>query len=168
MKKQVLLPFLLLASAAASAQTSVVDYATVRTVVPQLERVAVQREVCETRQVYPAAAPSQQPNVGGAILGTVIGGVIGSRFGGGDGRLAATAVGAGVGAVVGSNMGNGAPAGVSAPVPARQCHTETTYEMQPRGYLVTYDYHGRQFSTILQHEPGANHLRVNVTVTPAQ
>jgi uncharacterized protein YcfJ len=162
MKTKLALLSLALLSGPVFAQSST-GYASVRSVTPQLERIAVAREVCETRMVQQTTqAPAEY---GGAILGTVIGGVVGSRFGGGDGRLAATALGAGIGAMVGSN--NDKPAGItSQAVPVKSCHTETAYEDQTRGYRVVYEYQGQDYSTVLARDPGPT-MRVNVSVTPA-
>ncbi len=165
--RKLLVPFaVLLAGGAALAQTSTADYARVRNVTPQTERVAVTRDVCETRMVQQVTQPAA-PSYGGTIVGGILGGVLGSRIGGGDGRLAATAVGAGVGAVVGNSYDRqGAPAAVAQEVPVQQCHKETTYELQTRGYLVDYEYQGRVYSARLPRDPGQT-LRVNVSVTPA-
>lgn len=168
MKTKLVALVALFAGTAVFAQPSNGDYAAVQSVTPQTERVPVNRNVCEDRMVYQQAAPVAQPSYGGTVLGTIVGGAIGSRFGGGDGRIAATAIGAGVGAVIGNNSDRqqAAPAVASQAVPVRECHTETTYELHTRGYLVNYEFLGRNYSTTLPTDPG-RWLRVNVSVTPA-
>lgn len=161
MKTKLTLLALALASGSVFAQ-SFVSTATVRSVTPQMERVPLTREICDTQMMQQTTqAPAEH---GGAILGTVIGGVIGSRFGGGNGRLAATALGAGIGAVAGSR--NDEPGGYTTQsVPVRTCRTETTFENQVRGYRVVYDYAGQEFATTMAQDPGRS-IRVNVNVAP--
>lgn len=178
MKTKLLLLALALTSVSSFAQHRGNDYATQTTstetarvlrVTLQTESVPVDRQVCETRSVQQQVQPAQQQGYGGTILGTVIGGVLGSQVGGGNGRLAATAVGAGIGAAIGNNSDRQtAPAPAQyANVPVQQCHLETVYESQKRGYLVAYEYQGRQYSAITQTDPGRQ-IRVHVSVTPAQ
>jgi uncharacterized protein YcfJ len=111
------------------------------------------------------------------VAGGVIGGVIGRQFGGGKGRDAMTALGALVGAAVGANAGRDdyryddhrttyySPATWRT---VERCNVayETRVEQETDGYLVTYEYDGRRFTTRTQSHPGSR-LALDVDVRPA-
>lgn len=161
-KKSALLLAAVALATSAFAQ-STVGFATVRSVTPNVTRVAVPRETCDTRmEQQTVQAPGTH---GGAILGTLLGGVVGSRFGGGNGRLLATAVGAGIGATVGANNDN--PGDTTSQMqPIKTCRQETVYEEQTHGYQVVYEYQGQVFTATLPRDPGAM-MRVNIKVSPS-
>jgi uncharacterized protein YcfJ len=146
------------------------DTARVTRVTPRYEQVQMPQEECrmEVEQVQAAPQP-QQRNLAGVLIGGVAGGILGNQVGGGNGRAAATAIGAVGGALVGDSMANNANAGVP-PGPierqVRRCHTVNRSVERAAGYDVSYQYNGRNYSTVMQNDPGAS-LRVNVSVTPA-
>ena len=117
------------------------DSARVISVTPQTERVNYPVEECHTeyvRESYSSKSPMA------AIIGGVAGGLLGSQIGKGNGRVAGAAVGAGVGAVVGDR-----------------------WETVSRGYLVTYRYNGRTYTTVTDRDPG-DRIDVRVSVGPGR
>jgi len=138
------------------------DSARVVAVAPQTERVNSPRQECHTEYVRESVNNDRSPM--GAIIGGVAGAIIGSQVGRGNGRVAAGAVGAGVGAVVGDRIGNDQPTGY-ATRPVESCYTVDNWQTVSRGYLVTYRYNGRDYSTVMDNDPGAS-IRVRVDVAP--
>jgi uncharacterized protein YcfJ len=179
MKRVALLAMLAAGFGAAQADTFV-DNARVRAVEPQYQAVQVPREECRSEYVTearPVAAPPQQqgPNMGGIAIGAVVGGLLGNQVGKGHGREAATAVGAVAGAMVGNSVANSNAN--AQPLPPQQVVQEQrevrscrqVVDMQQRltGYRVTYEYRGREYTTITQREPG-NVIPVQVSVNPVE
>ena len=152
------------------------DFARVTNVIAQVEQINRPRQECRTeivqvnRQVQTQAA---QPRAnGGAIIGGIAGALIGNQIGGGSGRTTATAAGAIIGAISGDRLENngtqqGAVETVTSEQPVQRCRMVDNFESRTTGYNVTYEYKGRQYSSVLPYDPG-NRLKVNVTVTPAQ
>lgn len=138
------------------------DSARVVSVTPQTERINSPRQECHTEYVRESYSNDRSPL--GAIIGGVAGGIIGSQIGRGNGRVAAGAVGAGVGAVVGDRMGNN-PSTTYATRPVENCYTVDNWQTVNRGYLVTYRYNGRDYSTVMDNDPG-DVIRVRVDVDP--
>jgi uncharacterized protein YcfJ len=116
--------------------------------------------------------PASRPR-GGAIIGGIAGALIGRQVGNGDGRAAATAAGAIIGAISGDRLENGnntAYAGtetVTTEQEVKRCRMVDHWESRTNGYNVTYEYKGRQYTSLLSYDPGTR-LRVNVSVSPAQ
>jgi uncharacterized protein YcfJ len=111
---------------------------------------------------------AQQRSAGGAIIGGIAGALLGNQVGGGSGRAAATAAGAIGGALVGDRVDNeGRPVGqtVMQEQAVRQCRNVDAYETRTVGYDVTYDYHGRNYTSVMQRDPGQR-VRLRVSVEP--
>ncbi|MDD5331000.1 MAG: glycine zipper 2TM domain-containing protein [Sulfuricella sp.] len=164
MNKLVLSVALLAVSAPPALAVSFDDVATVRSVTPQMIRVNTPRQVCTSE--YIPASPRAERSVGGAILGGVAGAILGNQVGGGNGRTAATAVGAVTGAMVGDRMQNDSGTGERE---IQRCHLEDSWSERPAGYAVTYRYGGREYTTVMQRDPGVGvggPLPVRVSVTP--
>lgn len=139
------------------------DQARVLSVTPQTERVNYPTQSCQTEYMQESYI-SHQSSPLGAIIGGVAGGLLGSQVGRGNGRVAGAAVGAGIGAVVGDRMGNSQPATSYTTRPVRRCVTVDNWQTVNRGYLVDYQYNGRNYTTVLDHNPGATiPVRVNVS-----
>jgi uncharacterized protein YcfJ len=117
-------------------------------------------------QQYP-----QQRSAGGSIIGGIAGAILGNQVGGGSGRTAATAAGAIAGAVVGDRVQNDGSAVNQPPQlqeqAVRQCRTVDSYESRTIGYDVTYDYRGRNYTSMMAHDPGQR-VRLRVSVEPDQ
>lgn len=138
------------------------DTARVISVTPQTERVNNPRQECHTEYVQESVSNDRSPL--GAIIGGVAGAIIGSQVGRGNGRVAAGAVGAGVGAVVGDRIDNNQPTAY-ATRPVQSCYAVDNWQTVNRGYLVTYRYNGRDYSTVMDNDPGDS-LRVRVDISP--
>ncbi len=145
------------------------DRARVISVTPQLQRVNNPRQECRTEYVRESyyEAPRDR-SLGGAIIGGLAGGLLGHTVGRGNGKVAAAAVGAGVGAIVGDRVDNdrgyndrGRERVESRPV--ERCVTVDNWSQVPAGYLVNYEYNGRQYSTVTDRDPG-RFIPVNVNV----
>jgi uncharacterized protein YcfJ len=144
------------------------DRARVISVTPQLERVNTPRQECRTEYVRESVYENRGRSPGGAIIGGVAGGLLGSTIGRGNGRVVAAVLGAGVGAVVGDRIDNndyrnGRQRVESRPV--ERCVTVDNWSQVPVGYLVNYEYNGRQYTTVTNQDPG-RYVPVNVSVRP--
>lgn len=144
------------------------DRARVLSVTPQIERVNTPTQECRTEYVRESYYEAPRRSNTGAIVGGIAGGLIGSRFGGGSGRIATAAVGAGLGAIVGDrydnrDVGYGRERVETRPV--ERCVTVDRWESITTGYLVNYEYNGRQYSTVTDRDPG-RFIPVNVAVRP--
>lgn len=139
------------------------DFARVLSVTPQYEQVNYPQQECRTE--YVPVQRQQQRSVGGSIIGGLAGGIIGNQVGGGSGRTAATAAGAIAGAIVGDRLENNDNAVVTEHQPMRQCRTVDNWQSRSNGYAVTYEYHGRTYTTVMPYDPGER-MRVRVSVMP--
>ncbi len=98
----------------------------------------------------------------------LIGGVVGHQFGSGRGRDAATVAGATIGAAVGYDAAARRSASVREEIVQRcEVRYEKRYEERVDGYRVTYEYHGREYTTRLPYDPGER-IRVRVAVAVAE
>lgn len=142
------------------------DYGRVVQVKPQVEQVNRPRQECRTEYVQ-VQQPAQR-SAGGSIVGGIAGALLGSQIGGGHGRTAATAAGAIAGAVVGDRVDNqnAQPGGVTEQA-VKQCRTVDNWESRTNGYEVTYDYRGRNYTSIMSSDPGQR-VRLRVSVEPMQ
>jgi uncharacterized protein YcfJ len=154
MKRLALIPLLAAAAVSAHAQTYL-DNARVSSVEPQYENVRAPRQECSSQWISEPRRRGE-PDYGGAVLGGIVGGLIGNQVGGGHGREAATAVGAVVGAFTGNNLSNHDRWQRPAPMAREVTTCRDVEDVQSRlvGYQVTYDYHGQQFTTLMQENPG--------------
>ena len=132
------------------------DRARVISVTPQLERINNPRQECRTEYVRETYYEAPQRSLGGAIIGGVAGGLLGNTIGRGNGRVAAAAVGAGVGAIVGDRVGNRQAYGRERVEtrPVDRCVTVDNWQTVNAGYSVNYEYNGRQYSTVMDRDPG--------------
>lgn len=135
------------------------DRARVISVTPQLQRVNNPRQECRTEYQRESYYENRDRSLGGAILGGVAGGLLGHTVGRGNGKVAAAAVGAGIGAIVGDRVDNdrGYDRGGRERVesrPVERCVSVDNWQNVPAGYLVNYEYNGRQYSTVTDNDPG--------------
>lgn len=135
------------------------DRARVISVTPQLQRVNSPRQECRTEYVRESVYEPRDRSIGGAILGGVAGGLLGHTVGRGNGKVAAAAVGAGIGAIVGDRVDNDRGYGDRGRErvesrPVDHCVTVDNWQNVPAGYLVNYEYNGRQYSTVTDNDPG--------------
>jgi uncharacterized protein YcfJ len=147
------------------------DFGRVVRVQPRVEQIRQPRQECRTEYVQSQVQQPQQRSAGGSIIGGIAGAIIGNQVGGGSGRAAATAAGAIAGAVVGDRVDNDGRA-VNGPPQVqeqavRQCRTVESYESRTVGYDVTYDYRGRNYTSVMARDPGQR-VRLRVSVEPEQ
>ena len=171
--KKTLLVGLVLAStsvtAFASQDDDYEDRARVISVSPQFERVNNPRQECHTEYQRESYYEPRERSFGGAIIGGVTGGLLGNTIGRGKGRVAAAAVGAGIGAIVGDRVDNNQRSGGyqrSQSRPVESCASIDNWQQVSAGYLVNYEYNGRQYSTVTQNDPG-RFIPVHVAVRPS-
>lgn len=167
------------------------DVATVISSTPVVQRIATPRRECWTEQqtAYqdqrvqgPVREEYVEPKSGigaGTVLGAVIGGVVGHQFGGSSGgRDRGAGVGAIVGGLIGNDIEKNSDAGPrrvvteqveSVPVTrdVRRCRTVQDTREETVGYDVRYEYHGREYTTRMDYDPGPT-MAVNVDVRPAR
>jgi uncharacterized protein YcfJ len=168
MKRVALLTLLATAAAGALAQQphSFVDRARVQHVEPQYETVQVPRNECTSQWVTEARPVAASNGYGGAIIGGVAGGLLGNQVGKGHGREAATAAGAVIGAIAGDRIANQQPQGYEQTQrEVRTCRTVHDAQTRLNGYLVTYEYRGHPYTTLMREQPG-NTVPVRVSVMP--
>lgn len=121
-----------------------------------LEQVPVPRQIC----VDEVITTQGQKSGAGALMGGVAGGAIGNQIGDGSGRAVATVIGVVGGAILGNRIeGEGAPTTQT----VQKCTTQTQYETRTKGYNVTYEYAGRQYSVQMPYDPGPT---IPVRVSP--
>lgn len=141
------------------------DSARVLSSTPQTERVNMPRQECRTE--YQQQSVSNGGNsVTGALIGGIAGGLLGNTIGRGNGRVAAAAVGAGVGALAGNSIANNQNSGGTRSVPVQNCYQVDNWQTVNAGYLVTYEYNGRTYTTVMNNQPG-QYIDVNVAVAPS-
>ena len=163
------------------------DMARVLSVEPIVERGAPrQREECWNEPVsYAQNYPPQRTSGGGAVLGAIIGGLIGNAVADDDryyhrGRHGRghyhrdndEAVATVAGAVIGGAIGNGIERSNQRNVAyrtqeVRRCRivADGPGDEYVSGYVVNYEYAGRQYQTTTDYHPG-DQIRVRVQVTP--
>lgn len=153
MKKIFALVFGTLVSLSAFAASNE-DYARVISVQERFTQGTSQR-VCSNEPVANAGSSYGA----GTAIGAIAGGLLGSQVGNGNGRVVAAAGGAVVGALSGNYLEN--RNGSTEP---RCRYVETAG--RPAGYLVTYEYAGRQYTDTFTYPPEGDSVRVRVTVMP--
>lgn len=163
----VLVGSLMAASQAAVAGGTFIDRARVLSVSPQVQQISQPRQECRTDYMRETVYEQPARSNTGAIIGGVAGGLLGSTIGKGGGRVAAAAVGAGVGAIVGDRVGNQNTYGYQRVVtrPVEQCVMVEQWQTVTTGYVVNYEYQGRQYSTVMDRNPGPV-MDVTVYVDP--
>jgi uncharacterized protein YcfJ len=138
-------------------------YGRVIDVEPMVRYVTVDRP---SQECYDDYARQPAPGVAGqTIAGGVIGAVIGRQLGGGRGRDLATALGATAGAVI-ANQRAQSILGYRE-VPVRRCEmvSQPVTEQVVEGYLVTYVYQGRRYTTRTATRPG-DRIELAVDIRP--
>jgi len=168
MRAKVLLPALLATvfAAPAMATDQYNDTARVISATPQTERVNVPRQECRTEYQQQSYNNGGDRSIAGAVIGGIAGGLLGNTIGRGKGRIAAAAVGAGVGAIAGDRIGNqNNHGGGTRTVPVESCYQVDNWQTVNTGYFVTYEYNGRNYTTVTNSHPG-RYIDVNVAVSP--
>ena len=153
---------LTLAAPATRASHVFEDYAKVKNVVPQYEKVNLPRKECFSEFV--PESRSRHRSLAGPLIGAIAGGVLGAQVGNGSGRVAASAAGAAIGAITGDRLsGRGRDEFYEREV--RRCRMVDHWEMRLIGYEVTYRYRGHSQTVTLPYDPGPT-LPVRVAIEP--
>ncbi len=139
------------------------DSARVVRVQPQVEQFNQPQQDCHTE--YVPVQRQQQRSVGGSIIGGLAGGLLGNQVGGGNGRTAATAAGAIAGAIVGDRVDNNNNQPQYGEQAVRQCRNVDNWQTRTTGYAVTYEYRGRDYTTVMPYDPGER-VKLHVALTP--
>jgi uncharacterized protein YcfJ len=151
----------------------------------RVEQVASYEERRSSRVVYEdryreSYRDNNHGGIGpGTVLGAVLGGAIGHQFGNSSGgRDRGTAAGAIIGGLIGHDAENNGYRRASSPreyveverVPVtrdvQRCQMVADYREEVRGYDVRYRYHGREYTTRMDYDPGPT-LQVEVGVRPS-
>jgi uncharacterized protein YcfJ len=145
------------------------DYAVVKEVDPEYERVNVPRKECYTEYEPRVYRREDQRSLVGPLIGGVAGGLLGAQVGKGSGRVAASAAGAAVGAIVGDRLGNRDRGSTEEYYEreVRRCRMVDNWERRIAGYHVVYEYAGRTYTAVLPYDPGPR-LPIRVHVEPAR
>ena len=141
------------------------DTARVLSVTPQTERVNNPRQECHSEYARDSYYQSGDRDIGGSIIGGIAGGLLGSQIGKGKGRIAGAAVGAATGAIVGDRIDNSDRRDGYSTRPIERCVQVDNWQVVNRGYLVTYRFNGRDYTTTTPNDPG-NAISVRVSVAP--
>jgi len=165
LRLKMLAPALVLASFSAPvmANNQYNDTARVLSAIPQTERVNMPRQECRTEYQQQSVSNADH-SITGAVIGGIAGGLLGNTIGRGNGRVAAAAVGAGVGAIAGDRIGNTNNGNVRS-VPVQSCYQVDNWQTINVGYLVSYEYNGRTYTTMTDNLPGS-YIQINVNVAP--
>ncbi len=157
-------------------------YRTVERTVPRQECYEELERVDHPGRGYGYPRESNRSSALPTVAGGIIGGVVGRQFGDGRGRDAMTVIGTIIGAAVASDAArrddyrdhyDAQPDHRRTRYSRARYRTvercdvayETYYEQEPNGYLVTYEYEGRTFTTRTRHHPGRR-IAVDVEVRP--
>ncbi len=130
------------------------QFAEVKSVVPLIETVSNQREVCEEVPVTVQAQPRDQHKIAGTATGALVGGLLGNQIGGGSGKKIATVVGTAAGAFAGNKIQERAQANDVVTKMERQCHMVTDLSERVSGYDVTYMIGAVEGNVRMQQKPG--------------
>ncbi|MFN0313539.1 MAG: glycine zipper 2TM domain-containing protein [Burkholderiales bacterium] len=139
------------------------DYARVKDVTPEYEKVNLPRKECFSEYV-PERRRGQSSFVG-PLLGGVTGGIIGAQVGRGNGRVAASAAGAAIGAIVGDRLQARDHGDEYYEREVRRCRMVDHWENRISGYRVVYEYQGHTYNAVMPYHPGAK-IAITVAVEP--
>ena len=165
---------LALVSTAAIAETTIVTVP-ITSVTPNYITSEVRTPVNScTQQLVPVTRSGQVINNGGfnagTLIGGIFGGILGNQVGGGDGKTIATATGSVLGAHVLGNQNQNSTTTTTTQYENRTVCT-TSYRIDHKqhisGYVVTYNFDGRSYNTVMTFAPRGDtlNLRVNKSHT---
>jgi uncharacterized protein YcfJ len=143
------------------------DYARVKDVDPEYERVNLPRKECYSEYVPESYDRRGGNRLVGPLIGGVAGGLLGSQVGKGNGKVAAAAAGAAIGAIVGDRLSERRAGNEYYEREVRRCRMVDNWETRIVGYRVTYEYRGHLYTTVLPYDPGPR-VPVRVSVVPAE
>jgi uncharacterized protein YcfJ len=144
--------------------TVFVESTNVLQVVERIEQINQPQQECRNEYVE-VQSQNQDRGIGGALIGGVAGGLLGNTVGKGNGKTAATAAGAVVGALVGDRIQNNGNGSQPSEQVIQRCRTVDHYVSRVAGYEVTYEFQGRQYTTVMPRNPG-DRVSLQVTLSP--
>ncbi|MEJ2359973.1 MAG: hypothetical protein P8Z75_00900 [Gammaproteobacteria bacterium] len=120
--------------------------------ISRLVRVAVPQTACYQRPIH-HIRPAHRAD-GASLVGGIVGGIIGHNLD--HGRGGATIAGAIVGAAVGRSLAYDRAGYYDTVSYKTRCYEHTRFQTREQriGYRVTYRYHGRLYTTRMEHRPG--------------
>jgi uncharacterized protein YcfJ len=130
------------------------DYADVVSVEPAYDTKQIARQVCNDETVTEQVPVKDEKRIAGAAIGAVVGGVLGHQVGSGSGNTAATVAGAAAGGYAGSKIQKGMQERNTETTTEERCGTVYDDEKTPAGFLVTYEFEGKQGVVRMDHNPG--------------
>ena len=163
LKSAIVVSFMCVGAMSAANAAEFEDFARVVRVQPQVEQFNQPQQDCRTE--YVPVQRQQQRSIGGSIVGGLAGGLLGNQVGGGTGRAAATAAGAITGAIVGDRMDNNYNQPQYGEQAIRQCRDVDNWQARTTGYVVTYEYRGRNYTSVMPYDPGER-VKLHVALTP--
>jgi uncharacterized protein YcfJ len=120
---------------------------------PLVSQVNVPKQVCTQEVVQVQTGRTTNGGSGaGALMGGIAGGALGNAVGQGSGRAVATMIGVLGGAILGDKIEGGGNQVANQTV--NRCTTQNTVESRPNGYLVVYEYAGKQYTVQMPSDPG--------------
>ncbi len=139
------------------------DYARVKDVTPEYDKVNLPRKECFSE--YVPERHRERRSFAGPLIGGVAGGIIGAQVGRGNARVAASAAGAAIGAIVGDRMQANHRGDEYYEREVQRCRMVDHWENRISGYRVVYEYQGHTYNAVMPYDPGAK-IPINVTVEP--
>ena len=130
------------------------DYADVVSVEPAYDTKQIARQVCNDETVTEQVPVKDEKRIAGTAIGAVVGGVLGHQVGSGSGNTAATVAGAAAGGYAGSKIQKGMQERNTETTTEERCGTVYDNEKTPAGFLVTYEFEGKQGVVRMDHDPG--------------
>jgi uncharacterized protein YcfJ len=130
-------------------------------------RVSTPREECHDVRV--SSGRGKRNTYTSVILGGIVGAAIGNELVHGKHNEWGAAAGALLGGSLGNDFYHRYQSPRSGHATERRCRTVESYDRRRElsGYDVTYRYHGREYSTVMDHDPGKR-VRVAVSVDVAE
>ena len=128
--------------------------ATVTSAVPVYKTVEIRKpkEVCEERHVVKREADSAAPTIVGAIIGGALGNAVArGRSNKNVGMVAGAVIGGAIGNDVGKQNGSEV---VHLETVCYRAGDEISYESVIDGYQVTYQLNGREYTVVMDRDPG--------------
>ena len=130
-------------------------------------RISTPREEC--RNVRVSSGNGKRNTYTSVILGGIVGGAIGNELVHGKHNEWGAVAGALLGGSLGNDFYHRYQTGGSRYAVERRCETVSSVseEQELAGYRVAYRYHGREYWTMMNHDPGKR-VRVAVSVDVAE
>ena len=144
------------------------DHAKVIDSRPVYEVVRVSTPNRRCREIYTDQRTTPRSYTG-VVTGGIIGGVIGNQVVHGKYRDWGTVAGALLGGALGNDYSNRTQGSTTSKRVTERCHDveRITERRELAGYEVTYRYHGREYVSMMDHDPGRR-VRVAVSVDVAE